>query len=216
MRLITVPGVFRPRSDAWLLVESMRGHVPRGGAVLDVFTGSGVLAVAAARAGAGEVTAIDISRRAVACTRLNAALNGVRVRALRGDLFEPVGDRRFDVIVANPPYLPGPGLPRRGAARAWEGGSDGRVLLDRLCGSAAAHLRPGGALLLVQSSVSGLEVTLGRLAKAGLRGEVVARRPGPLGPLLAARAPGLEARGVLRPGQREEELLVVRATPVQR
>lgn len=191
----------------------MRHEVPQGAAVLDVFTGSGVLAVAAAGAGAASVTAVDISRRAVACARINGRLNGVKLRALRGDLFAPVAGERFDAIVANPPYLPGegPADDARGGARAWEGGTDGRALLDRLCVEAHEHLHPRGVLLVVQSSVSGLEPTVTRLAGTGLEHEVVERRHGPLGPLLAARAPALEARGLLRPGQREEELVVIRA-----
>jgi release factor glutamine methyltransferase len=210
---MTVPGVFRPRSDAWLMTEALRRELPRGGAVLDVFTGSGVLAVAAASAGAAEVTAVDVSRRAVACAWINARLNGVRLRALRGDLFAPVAGERFDAIVANPPYVPGdlPAAGARGEARAWEGGPDGRALLDRLCAEAADHLRPSGLLLLVQSSVSGLSSTTTLLAGAGLDVEVVDRRRGPLGPVLSDRAGALESRGLLRPGQREEELLVIRA-----
>lgn len=201
------------------MTEAMRRELPRGAAVLDVFTGSGVLAVAAAREGAASVTAVDVSRRAVACARVNGRLNGARVRALRGDLFAPVAGERFGAIVANPPYLPGEAAaaPVRKGARAWEGGLDGRVLLDRLCAEASDHLLPSGVLLLVQSSVSGLEPTMRRLSDSGLEPEVVERRRGPLGPLLASRAPALEARGLLRPGQREEELLVVRARrPAQR
>jgi release factor glutamine methyltransferase len=215
MRLITVPGVFRPRSDAWLLAGTLRSRLAPGAAALDVFTGSGVLAVAAGLADAGMVTAVDVSRRAVACARVNGRLNGVTVRALRGDLFAPVAGESFDVITANPPYLPGcdGALPARGAARAWEGGRGGRALLDRLCAEAPGHLRPDGELLVVQSSVAGVDDTLARLAEAGLRGGIVARRRGPLGPLLAARAPMLEARGLLAPGQREEELVVISGQP---
>ena len=213
MRLLTVPGVFRPRSDAWLLAGLLPSRLVPGGAALDVFTGSGVLAVAAAQAGAGPVTAIDLSRRAVVCARMNGRLNGVDVRALRGDLFAPIASDRFDAILANPPYLPGAddGLSARGAGRAWEGGRDGRALLDRLCSEAPTHLRPGGELLLVQSSLAGVDPTLMRLGEAGLSPEVVTRRRGPLGPLVAARAPMLEARGLLAPGVREEELVVVSA-----
>lgn len=212
MRLLTLPGVFHPRSDAWLLAAELRRNLGRGESVLDVFTGSGVLAVTAARAGARRVVAVDVSRRAVLCARANARLNGVRVDARRGDLFGPVGDERFDVIVANPPYVPGDaGLPSSGAARAWEGGLDGRALLERLCDEAAGHLAGEGRLLIVQSSVSGEQETIDRLAGGGLSAEVVQRRRGPLGPLVAARAAELEARGVLHPGQREEELLVISA-----
>ena len=104
-----------------MLAERVQEEVIPGFSVLDLCAGSGAVAVAAALAGAGEVTAVDVSRRSALAVRLNAALNGVRVRALQGDLFEPVAGRRFDLIVSNPPYLPG-ALPERGAARAWEGG----------------------------------------------------------------------------------------------
>jgi release factor glutamine methyltransferase len=213
MRLVTLPGVFRPRSDSWLLAAHLRAEVRPGAAVLDVCTGSGVLAVTAALPGAGAVTAVDVSRRAVLCARVNARLNGVRVRGLRGDLLAPVAGERFDVIVSNPPYLPAERdeLPTRGAGRAWEAGTDGRALLDRLCAQAPAHLRAGGRLLLVHSSLCGLEPTVRSLEHAGLAVQVRERRRGALGPLLAARAPQLEARGLLAEGEREEEILVVSA-----
>jgi release factor glutamine methyltransferase len=180
--------------------------------VLDVCTGSGAIAVAAARAGAGAVTAVDVSRRSVMTVRINARLNGVRVRALRGDLFAPIAGERFDFIVSNPPYLPAEddALPARGARRAWDAGADGRVLLDRVCAEAGAHLNPGGAVMLVHSGVIGLEPTVAALERSGLRVDVLERRRGPLGPLLTARAPLLEARGLLAPGEREEEIVVVR------
>lgn len=212
MRLITVPGVFRPRSDSRLLAAIAAERVRPATTVLDPFTGSGILAIAAARAGALAVSAVDVSRRAVLCARLNARINKVRVRAVRGNVFSPFPGRRFDLIVANPPYLPGaPGAAPRGAARAWEGGSDGRELIDRLCDEAPSHLTSGGELVLVQSSVCGLDATLERLDRAGLRGEAIHRQRGPLGPLLAARAEELERRGLLAPGQRDEEVQVVRA-----
>lgn len=214
MRTLTLPGVLRPPSDCRLLASVMRERgLARGRSVLDVFTGTGALAVAAALEGAGAVTAVDVSRRCVLNARLNARLNGVRVRALRGDLFAPVEGERFDLILANPPYVPGESaeLPDRGASRAWEGGIDGRALLDRLCAEAVDNLTPGGAVLVVHSSLSGERATLDRLAAAGLGAEVVARRRGPLGPIVAGRAELLERRGVLAPGQREEELVVVHA-----
>ena len=211
MRLITVPGVFRPRSDSVLLAELAAARLRPGATALDPFTGSGILAVAAALAGA-RATAIDVSRRAVACARLNARLNGVRVAAVHGDLFDPVAGRRFDLIVANPPYVPGPvDGPVRGAARAWEGGDNGRSLIDRLCDEVSDHLEPGGELLMIHSHVCGEEATTRRLQAAGLAVEVIERRTGPLGPLMATRREELEWRGLLAPGAREEELLVFSA-----
>jgi release factor glutamine methyltransferase len=207
---MTLPGVFRPHSDTWMLAHAI-ARDPRlpGSEVLDVCTGSGALALAAAGGGA-RATAIDVSRRSVATVRLNARLNGVRVEALRGDLFGPVEGRRFDLIVSNPPYLPGDAnLPRRGASRAWEGGTTGRVLVDRIVQGASAHLRPGGRLLMVHSSVTGLDRTLEVLEAQGLQTEVLERRRGRFGGLLAARAAELEDAGVIEPGQREEELAVL-------
>jgi release factor glutamine methyltransferase len=209
MRIITLPGVFQPRSDTWMLADALRRQRPGPTTrVLDLCAGSGALAVAAAQAGAGEVVAVDISRRAVLTVRCNALLNRVRVRAVRGDLFDAVGGERFDLIVSNPPYVPGD-LPARGARRAWDAGPDGRVLLDRICAQAAEHLRPGGTILLVHSSVCGEERTLRMLREQGLRAAVLVRRRGPLGPLLSARAPELEAKGLLAPGERSEEVLVL-------
>jgi release factor glutamine methyltransferase len=212
MRLVTLPGVFRPRSDSWMLARHLCAQIRPGARVLDLCTGSGAIAVSAAMAGAGAVTAVDVSRRAVLTAELNARLNGVRVRGRRGRLFQPVAGERFDAIASNPPYLPAEddALPSRGPTRATDAGADGRVLLDEICREAPAHLRPGGALLVVHSSVIGVDRTEALLEQAGLRVDVLERRHGPLGPILTARAPLLEARGLLAPGVREEDVVVVR------
>src|SRR5579863_3832599 len=147
MRLLPLPGVFQPPSDAWLLAEYMKQErLAAGAVVLDLCAGSGMLGIAAALQGASHVTTVDISHLAVAAAKLNSRINGVHVEALRGDLFEPVADRRFDLIVSNPPYLPGDiaQLPRRGLARAWEGGRSGRLFIDRIAAQAREHLIPGG------------------------------------------------------------------------
>jgi release factor glutamine methyltransferase len=212
VRIARLPGVFRPRSDTWLLAAVLRRQPQvRGGAVLDVCTGSGAIAISAALAGARSVTAVDVSARAVLSVRINARLNGVRVEGLRGSLLDAVPGRRFDVIVSNPPYLPADGdaIPARGTARHTEAGRTGRVLLDALIDAAPAHLVPGGVLLVTHSSVNGEAATLDRMRAAGLEPAVAERRRGALGPLLAARAPQLEAKGLLAPGERREELLVV-------
>jgi release factor glutamine methyltransferase len=212
VRLLRLPGVFTPPSDSWLLARVMRERgLAEGARVLDVFTGSGVLAVAAGRAGARDVTAVDISRRAAFCARVNGRLNGTRVRARSGDLFAPVRWESFDLITANPPYVPGDAIPRAGAARAWEGGPDGRALVNRFAAEAAEHLTPGGRVLMVVSSLTGERDTLKSLKQGGLEGRVVARERGPLGPLVSARAELLERRGILEPGEREEEMLVIEA-----
>lgn len=184
MRLVAVPGVFRPISDTWLLAAALdREPLPPGAQVLDLCSGSGALAVRAALGGRCEVTAVDVSRRAVAAIRLNAALNGVRVRARRGDLMTAVGDEWFDAIVSNPPYVPASSdmLPARGPERAWDAGRDGRLVLDRICSAVPEHLRPGGVALLVHSSLLGVERTLEALRAGGLEVSVAASERGALG-----------------------------------
>ncbi len=208
MRLVTLPGVFRPISDTWLLAAALdRERLPHDARVLDLCSGSGALAVHAALGGARDVTAVDVSRRAVLTIRLNAAVNGVRVRARRGDLFSAVGGERFDAIVSNPPYVPAAtdDLPTRGPERAWHAGRDGRILLDRICASAPDHLRPGGLLLVVHSSLLGLEPTARVLQQAGLEVDVAASERGPLGPLMRARRDAGLVEHV-----EEEDVLVVR------
>ena len=186
-------------------------HNGRAAEVLDLCTGTGALAIVAAKAGA-ETTAIDISRRAIANVRLNAALNSVSVTPLRGDLLAPVEGRTFDVIVTNPPYVPAPDedLPDRGLDRAWQAGLDGRVLIDRICAEAPPYLKPGGALLIVQSTINGEDRTHDCLAEHGLEPDTPFREPGSFGPLMTRMAPQLEERGLIAVGQRTEEVIVVR------
>lgn len=211
---IALPGVYRPRSDTALLARAIddlaREHA-QAGRWLDVCTGTGALALRAWAAGARDVTAVDRGRRAVLSARLNARRARARIRVVRGDLLDAVRPERYDVITANPPYLPSPegDAPPRGAARAWDAGRDGRLVLDRLCRDLPAALEPGGVALIVQSSLAGVDRTVDDLTAAGLEAEIVATARGPLGPIAAARADRLQALGLL-PAGAQEELVVVR------
>jgi release factor glutamine methyltransferase len=196
-----------------MLIRALKREQLRPGAIgLDLCTGSGVLAIAAARHGCSHVTAVDVSRRGVLAARCNARLNGVRVQSMRGDLFEPVRGQRFDLIVSNPPYVPTPNgeIPQRGLARAWDAGSDGRAFVDRICARAEAHLRPGGVMLLVHSSICVEAATTSALTDQGLSVSVVLRHRGGLGPILQVRADWLRRQRLLLKDD-QEEMLVIRA-----
>ena len=217
MLLLRAPGVYRAQSDTELLTEVfVGGGMAAGRRVLDVGTGSGALALAAARAGASSVTAVDLSLRSVVATWINSRLRGLRVRVRRGDLFAPVAGERFDLVVANPPYVPSATarLPRHRAARCWDGGPDGRAVVDRICREAPWVLADGGELLMVQSAVCGTGATLAALHAAGFTADVLAHARVPFGPVMRARAALMRARGLIAPGEDAEELVVVGARHV--
>jgi release factor glutamine methyltransferase len=212
--LLCPPGVYRAEGDTQLLIDVTReGGFARGRDVLDVGTGSGALALAAARIGASSVTAVDLSLRSVAATWLNSRLHRARVTVHRGDLFGPVAGRRFGLVMANPPYVPAAStrLPRHRMGRCWDAGPDGRVLIDRICADVQHVLAPDGDVLLVHSAICDVDLTLAALERAGLVPRVVTTATVPFGPVMRGRAAMLEARGLIRPGQREEELVVVGA-----
>ncbi|WP_410673992.1 methyltransferase [Amycolatopsis sp. cmx-4-68] len=210
-RLLRLPGVYRPQEDTALLASAIDDlAIPAGARALDLCTGTGAQAVTLARRGAETVLALDLSRRALASVRLNALTQRLRIRPRRGDLTTALGEGPFDVVVANPPYVPAP-APTVRSTRGWDAGPDGRAVLDPLCEAASTLLRPGGTMLIVQSALSDVDLSLAQLAAQGLRTSVARRARIPFGPVLSGRTEFLEAAGLIEPGQRMEELVVLRA-----
>jgi ribosomal protein L3 glutamine methyltransferase len=124
--------------------------------VLDLCTGSGCLAVLASRNFLhARIDAVDISRDALEVAARNIADYGLedRVTLHRGDLFKPLGDKRYDLIISNPPYVDAQGmadLPRECRAEpklAFDGGADGLSIISRILKEAGRHLTPQGGLL---------------------------------------------------------------------
>ncbi|MBJ7340345.1 HemK2/MTQ2 family protein methyltransferase [Mycolicibacterium sp.] len=211
---VAAPGVYHPQEDSRLLIDALQQNVAlEGRTALDLCTGTGVVAIAAALLGAARVTAWDICPRAVQCSRSNVAAAGVAVEVVLGSWALAQGRGRFDVVLANPPYVPfSPDLPAiDGPAQAWDAGSDGRLVIDPLCTAAPGLLNDGGTMLLVQSEFTGVEQSLAALTAAGLRTSVVARQRIPFGPVMTSRANWLESTGRSPVGRREEELTVIRA-----
>ncbi|MBS3164639.1 methyltransferase [Candidatus Woesearchaeota archaeon] len=143
--------VYPPREDSELLLRWLPRLLKPGDRVLDMGTGSGVLAVAAAKL-ARSVVAADISARAVKATR--AAGKGMKnLRVVRSDLFSGV-TVKFDVILFNPPYLPQDQHLRNPALF---GGKRGHETLCRFLDAAPGHLAPDGSIVVVFSSLTGKE-----------------------------------------------------------
>ncbi|MGQ0842886.1 MAG: HemK2/MTQ2 family protein methyltransferase [Sporichthyaceae bacterium] len=212
MLLLRLPGVYEPEADTHLLLDTVLAEgVPDHAHALDIGTGTGRIALALKAAGAAHVQAVDVSRRAVLSARINARLHRLPLRVRRSDVLGHV-EERFDLIVANPPYVPSGGpMPRRGRSRTWHGGADGRAVLDRVCRDAPRLLKPNGVCWLVHSGLCGPQRTLDLLEQAGLEAEIVRKERIPFGPVLRAHAEWLRDQGLLGPEETTEELVVVRA-----
>lgn len=148
--------VLIPRQDTETLCEQaltfLRGYT--GAEVLDLCIGSGAIAISVARLQPGlRVTATDMSSDALSVASENAHLNGVYVRFMQGDLFEPVAGERFDAILCNPPYLTADDMVHLQTEVACEprmalfGGEDGLMFYRRLAHEVYRHLKPGGYAL---------------------------------------------------------------------
>jgi len=131
--------------DTYRFARAIQAHPrPDVGRAADIGCGAGPGAILLARAQPeAEILALDINERALRLTRVNAALNGVRLEARRSDLLDGT-EGRFDLLVANPPYLVDP------ASRAYRhgGGPLGAGLSLRILQAAMDRLAPGGTLLL--------------------------------------------------------------------
>jgi release factor glutamine methyltransferase len=188
--------VLVPRPETEELALAALAALPEGGSALDLGTGSGCIAVSLAlgRPGA-RVAAVDLSPEALALARENGAALRAEVEWLEGDLYAalPAG-RRFDVVVANPPYVPSGELAglsrevRREPRLALDGGPDGLAVLRRVVAGAPAHLAPGGALL-VEIHESHAEAVPRLCAEAGLPGAELRRDLAGLPRWVVARLP---------------------------
>lgn len=124
--------------------------------VLDLCTGSGCLAVLACNIFPNaQVDAIDISEEALQVAEINVSEHNLkdRITLLKGDLFEPIGDGIYDIILANPPYVAATSVAKLPAEFCHEprlalaGGFDGLDIVRRILAEAGAHLSPQGGLL---------------------------------------------------------------------
>jgi len=177
-RLVVPPTVFHPR--IFLTSEFFAAFVGQldltGQRVADVGTGSGILALAAARAGAMSVVALDVNPNAARAAADNARTNGLgeRIAAVCSDLLSPLVPRMlFDVILSNPPSFAGDPIDL--ADRAWHAGEDYRDIAA-LFEQARNRLRPGGRMYVLLSSDSDLNLLGSLIAQAKFRSRPVAQR----------------------------------------
>ena len=178
IKLIKDRKIYMPSVATRLIAENL--HDVSGLKVLDLGTGSGVLAILASKLGAKNVVATDISDRAIRIARKNAEINGVDIDFRLGDLFDTVRDELFDLIICNPPMTPSPIQLQR---FTW-GGIDGRLVLDRVIDEAPSHLRRNGRLLLPVISLVGIGKTYQALLRRGFIPKALDYRFHPFGSTL--------------------------------
>lgn len=154
------PAVLIPRPETEVLVDVAlkRAQALVAPRIVDLGTGSGIIAILLARlCPSAAITAVELSPAALECARHNARRHSAQIRFLEGHWFDPLGDDRFDLIVSNPPYvadgdphLQQNGLPFEPQHALSDGvpGGDGMACLRTLIRSARKHLLPGGWLLI--------------------------------------------------------------------
>lgn len=168
------PEVYEPAEDTFLFAENLQ--VGRRDRVLEIGTGTGLIAIIASKQ-CSTVIATDVNPHAIDCAIKNLIANkSYNVELRKGDLFKPVQDEKFDLILFNTPYLPTDENEKVDDEldAAWDGGSDGREVIDRFLDGLKDHLNPGGRVQLVQSSLSDIDKTIEKLNEIGLDASVTA------------------------------------------
>jgi len=168
----THENVYVPAEDSYLLAENL--EIESGQRVLEIGTGSGIVAMYASKL-TDKVTATDINFDAITLAESNFKENNIdNIELLFGNLFEPVKNRKFDVILFNTPYLP----TEEGEViddtinYAFDGGLNGRKVIDLFLNEVKNHLNDGGIVQLIQSSLSDNDETLKRLDDLGFIAEI--------------------------------------------
>ncbi len=167
--------VYEPAEDSLLLADLLLQQDLENKTVLDMGTGSGLLAIVAAKKGA-LVTGVDIDENAVKISKKNAEINKVQMKVVKGDLFEKV-QKKFDLILFNAPYLPEDCLDKYSKKKVdYSGGSTGRVIIERFIEHVKNYLVPKGKIFMVFSSFTGEKEVIKTLEKNGFHISSVKRK----------------------------------------
>jgi release factor glutamine methyltransferase len=164
--------VYIPSDDTFLLAENL--EIKEGQSVLEIGTGSGLVSMYASLL-TDDVTATDINYNALELAEKNFKLNNINTIKLEfGDLFEPVKDKKFDVILFNTPYLPtdSDDIINDDLNYAFDGGLDGRKVIDRFINQVSNHLNEKGIVQIIQSSLSDNDRTLDMFDRNGFVAEI--------------------------------------------
>ncbi len=165
--------VYEPSEDSFMLAKAAL-QIKKGSKVLEIGCGSGIASICALKNGS-TVVGVDISPDAVKCARENAKRNNLEGSFRESNLFESVPKEKFDVIIFNPPYLPTELKDKLNGPlnHAFDGGKDGRKVLEVFLDQFDNFLKKGGYLLLVQSDLNGPVKTKKKLVKMNYEVEIL-------------------------------------------
>ena len=169
------PKVYSPSEDSFLLADNL--IISEKDEVLEVGVGSGYVSLVAAQK-SRFVFGTDINPHAVKLARENAILNDVdNIKFIKTDLF-PVIEKKYDLILFNPPYLPRDDVITRKKKidSSWSSGSDGRKATERFINNLDVYLKKEGTFQLIQSSLTGLKQTKDSLKDFGYDIEITAKK----------------------------------------
>ena len=164
--------VYEPAEDSYLLANNL--DIKSGQSVLEIGTGSGIIAMYASKF-TDKITVTDINFNAIELAEENFKINNIEnIEVLYGYLFEPVKNRKFDVVLFNSPYLPTEedDILDDNLNYAFDGGLDGRKIIDLFLNDIKNHLNPRGKVQLIQSSLSDTKKTLDKLDSLGFICEI--------------------------------------------
>jgi len=169
--------VYEPAEDSFLLADAALKEAKPGMRILEVGTGSGfVSAVLLANLKDIFLLATEINPHAARCAKANG------VELIRTDLFRgirvQIPENRFDLILFNPPYLP---TSKEEKVPGWlnyafDGGTSGKETLDRFLDEVRDYLKPGGKILVLISSLTGLEAVKEKIESLGFKVDIVGRK----------------------------------------
>lgn len=162
--------VYQPAEDSRLLASVATERISESARVLDVGTGSGYVAARIKSETGAAVCASDVNPHACRRARANAREEGIELPVVRGNLTQPFGDDTFDRVVFNPPYLPADHDAARDdwMERALSGGDSGREVIEPFLDDVGRVLAPNGELLLLVSTLTGIEAVAAYAADRGL------------------------------------------------
>ncbi len=167
--------VYIPAEDTFLLAENL--EIKESDTVLEIGTGTGTVGLFASKLTNSQITVTDINFDALELARVNFSKNNIEnVEFVFGNLFDELENRKFDVILFNTPYLPTEedDIIDDNLNYAFDGGADGRKIIDPFLYEVKNHLNKGGLLQLIQSSLSDINKTFEILSKEGFMCEVAA------------------------------------------